>query len=205
MSQYKVTYFNAGGRAEPIRIAMHAAGLEFEDERWSFPEFGAKRESMRFRAVPSVDIDGKTITQSNAISRYFGKMTGLYPEDAMQALYCDEVLGALEDMTHYVVQTFGLEGDALKLAREQLLEGRLTTFMKGLDELLTRGGGHYFAGGSLSIADLRMMGQVQSLRAGHLEHIPKDFVDTLVPNLVAHQQNMEKEPQVVAYYASLKS
>lgn len=205
MSKYKVTYFDiAGGRAEPIRIAMHAAGLGFEDVRWSFPEFGEKRESLRFNAVPAVEIDGKTITQSNAISRYFGKMTDLYPTDAMQALYCDEVLEALEDLTHYIVQTFGLKGEELKAAREALVAGRLPTFIKGLDELLARGGGRYFAGQSLTIADLKAVQQVSMMRSGNLEHTPIDLIDKIAPALVEHQQNIAKEPLVIAYYASLK-
>lgn len=204
MSQYKLTYFDFdGGRAEPIRIALHAAGIQFEDERWSFPEFGEKRESVRFNAVPCLEIDGKTITQSNAISRYIGKMAGLYPEDALQALYCDEVLGALEDLNHYVVQTFGLKDDAMKQAREKLLSGRLPVFIKGLGELLARGGGRYFAGQSLSIADLKAVQQIKVIRAGKLEHIPADLIDKLAPALSEHQQQIEKEPQVVAYYASI--
>lgn len=204
MSTYKLTYFDIdGGRAEPIRIALHAAGISFEDVRWTFPEFSEKRDSVRFNAVPSIEIDGKTITQSNAISRYIGKMAGLYPEDATQALYCDEVLGALEDLNHYVVQTFGLQGDELKQAREKLVAGRLPVFLKGLDELLTRGGGRYFANQSLSIADLKALQQIKPIRAGTLEHIPADLVEKLAPALVAHQENIEKEPQVVAYYASL--
>lgn len=121
MSDYKVTYFDIdGGRAEPIRIALHAAGLPFEDVRWSFPEFGEKRHTAPFHAVPFMQMGDQIITQSNAISRYVGKMCNLYPEDPIQALYCDEVLDALEDLNHYVVQTFGLEGDELKQAREAL-------------------------------------------------------------------------------------
>jgi len=206
MPNYKVTYFDFdGGRAEPIRIAMHAVGLNFEDDRWTFQEFGEKRQSIRFHAIPTMEFDGKTITQSNAISRYIGRMCGLYPEDALQALYCDEVLGALEDLNHYVVQTFGLKDNELKQAREKLAAGRLPVFLKGLDELLTRGGGRYYAGQSLSIADLKSIQLVKQLRSGNLEHIPADLIDNIVPALVEHQQNIEKEPQVVAYYASLKN
>ncbi len=202
MSNYKVTYFDIdGGRAEPIRIALHAAGMEFEDVRWSFPEFGEKRAGARFRAVPFFEMNGEVVTQSNAISRYVGKMCNLYPDDALQALYCDEVLEALEDLNHYVVQTFGLEGDELKQARETLMNGRLTVFLKGLDGLLARGG-DYFANQSLTIADLKMATMLKMMRSGNLDHIPADFVDNLTPALAALQERVESDPIVQAYYSS---
>lgn len=204
MSDYKVTYFDIdGGRAEPIRIALHAAGLPFEDVRWSFPEFGEKRQAAPFHAVPFIEIDGKIVTQSNAISRYVGKMCNLYPDDPIQALYCDEVLDALEDLNHYVVQSFGLEGDELKQARKALMDGRLTVFLKGLDGLLTRGGGKYFANQSLTIADLKLATMLGMMRSGNLDHIPADFVDKLCPALAAHQERVDNEPVVQAYRASL--
>ena len=57
--------------------------------------------------------------------RYVGKMAGLYPEDQRQALYCDEAMGAVEDLLHQSVGSFGLEGDELKEAREKLTDGWL--------------------------------------------------------------------------------
>ncbi len=203
MPTYKLTYFDFdGGRAEPIRIALHAAGEEFEDHRISFEEFGVQRRGIRFHAVPVLEIDGAQVTQSNAIGRYVGKLAGLYPVDHLQALYCDEVTGALEDLSHYIVQTFGLKGDDLKAAREQLVEVRLTTFLKGLDELLTRGGGKYFSDNRLTMADLKMLVQIRPLRAGQLDHVPADLVEQLAPNLIEHEKRVSADPRVVAYYAS---
>jgi glutathione S-transferase len=203
MPSYKLTYFDFdGGRAEPIRIAFHAAGIDFEDERISFPEFGEMRKDTRFNSVPVLEIDGAAVTQSNALSRYAGKMAGLYPADNLQALYCDEVLGALEDLSHYIVQTFGLQGEELKLAREKLVDGWLSVYLQGLDELLARGGGEYFAGDDLSVADLKAFVQVRSLRSGKLDHVPADLVQRLAPGLVEHQKRIESDPRVVAYYAS---
>ncbi len=203
MPTYKLTYFDFdGGRAEPIRIAFHAARIDFEDKRISFPEFGEMRKGTPFNSVPVLEIDGNAVTQSNALSRYVGKMAGLYPADDLQALYCDEVLGALEDISHYIVQTFGLQGEELKLAREKLVDGWLSVYLQGLDELLARGGGEYFAGDDLSVADLKAFVQVRSLRSGKLDHAPADLVQRLAPGLVEHQKRIESDPRVVAYYAS---
>ncbi len=202
MTNYKLTYFDFdGGRAEPIRIAFHAAGIEFEDERLTFPEFGEMRGSTPFNAVPVLEIDGAPVSQSNAIGRYVGKMAGLYPEDDLQALYCDEALGALEDMLHCIVPTFSMQGDELKAAREKLVDGWLSVYVKGLCKLLERGG-DYFADNRLTIADLKACTQTAWLRNGSLDHVPTDLVERLAPGLVAHQERVEADPIVVAYYSS---
>jgi glutathione S-transferase len=202
MSKYKLTYFDIdGGRGEPIRIAFHAAGIEFEDSRITFPQFQELRQKLRFNALPVLEIDGAAVSQSNALSRYIGKMAGLYPEDDLQALYCDEVLGVLEDLSHRIVQTFGLQGDELRQAREKLAEGWMSVYLRGLAELLARGAGQYFAGGQLSIADLKASDMTRWLRSGQLDHIPKDLVDRVAPELVKHRERVGRDRRVVAYYA----
>lgn len=203
MSDYKLTYFDIdGGRAEPIRIAFHSAGIAFEDNRISFEEFAQIRSSRRFNSVPTLEIDGVQVSQSNALSRYVGKMAGLYPEDAMQALYCDEVLGALEDLSHYIVKTFGLQGEELEQARQKLVDGWMSIYLRGLEELLIRGGGEYFADSKLTIADLRAYVQTRALCAGILDHVPTDLVQQVAPHLVEHKERIHSDPRVVAYYAT---
>lgn len=203
MPSFKLTYFDFdGGRGEPIRIVLHAAGIDFEDHRITFDEFRQTRSNMRFRCTPTLEIDGKEVTQSNAILRYVGKTAGLYPEDALQALYCDETMEAAEDVLHQIVKTFGLEGDELKKAREELTEGWITTFVKGVAELLERGGGKYFADGRLTVADLKVFMQVRSLSKGTLDHVPTDLVARLAPGLIKHQERIGNGPVVTAYYAS---
>jgi len=202
MANYKLTYFDMdGGRAEPARIAFHAAGIEFDDERISFPQFMETRQSLRFTSVPVLKIDGAAVTQSNAIARFAGKKAGLYPDDDLQALYCDEAMGAIEDLLHSIVQTFGLEGEELKAAREKLVDGWLTVFLKGLNELMGRGG-DYFADNRLTVADLKVFGITRWLLSGQLDHIPTDLVERVAPKLIPHEQRVSKDPVVVAYYES---
>ena len=201
MPNYRLTYFDMDGRAEPIRIAFHAAGIEFEDIRISFPEFVEARAGYRFSCVPVLEIDDVAVTQSNAMCRYVGKMAGLYPDDDLQALYCDEAMGAIEDLLHQMVHTFGLEGDELKAAREKLADGWTATILKGLDELLERGG-DYLADNRLTVADLKVVGITKWLMSGKLDHIPTDIVERLAPRLVAHAQRVSSDPVVVAYYES---
>jgi glutathione S-transferase len=184
---------------------MHAAGIDFEDRRISFDDFLQTRETMRFNCAPVLHIDEVEVTQSNAMLRYVGKRAGLYPEDALQALYCDEAMDAVEDLLHHVVYTFGLEGEELKQARQKLVDGWMTIFVTGLGEILERGGGNYIADNRLTVADLKVYVQTRSLRSGTLDHVPTDLVDRLAPNLVEHEARIASDPVVTGYYASRKS
>lgn len=200
MASYKLTYFDMdGGRAEPVRIAFHAAGIDFEDIRIQFPEFVKARGNFRFNCLPLLQVEDVVVTQSNAMCRYVGKMAGLYPEDTLQALYCDEAMGAIEDLLHRIVPTFGLEGEELRTAREELADGWMTVFLKGLDEILERGGA-YFANNQLTVADLKVAGITRWLNSGQLDHIPTDLVARVAPALVEHEQRVSAHPVVTAYY-----
>ena len=202
MPNYQLTYFDMdGGRANPIRIAFHAAGIEFEDVRISFSEFMQARAGYRFNCVPVLRIDDVVVTQSNAMCRYVGKLANLYPEDDLQAMYCDEAMGAIEDLLHHIVHTLGLEGDELKAAREKLADGWIKIILKGLDALLERGG-DYFADNRLTVADLKVVAITESLISGQFEHIPADIVERVAPRLVAHAERVSQDPIVTAYYAA---
>ena len=91
MPNLRLTYFDIhGGRGEPARLAMYIGGVDFEDRRLSFKEFGAQRSSFPFKRVPLLEIDDVELSQCNSINRYVGKLAGLYPEDPLQAAFCDE-------------------------------------------------------------------------------------------------------------------
>jgi len=205
MTTYKLTYFDiSGGRGEPIRIAFHAGGIPFEDNRLSGAEFASMRDSTRFKYLPMLEIDGAEITQSNAMCRYVGRLAGLYPEDDLQALYCDEVLEVVEDDSHRIGQTFGLEGDAMKQARDKLVNGWTATFLRGLSQLLARGGGKYFADNRLTVADLKLLMEVRWISSGMLDYVPKDIVRNIAPDIADHAARIAEEPIVKAWYASRK-
>jgi glutathione S-transferase len=202
MTRFKLTYFDFnGGRGEPIRLAFHIGGISFEDVRLKFPQFQEAQPSFRFHALPVLEIDGQQITQSNSILRHVGKLAGLYPTDDLQALYCDEVMDAVEDLNHAVGKTFGLKGDAMKQAREDFVKGRLATYIKGLDELLARGGGQYFADGRMTVADLKVFVETRNLAKGTLDHVPTDIVEGLAPAMAEHRDRIANDPRVVAYSA----
>ena len=202
MSQLKLTYFDVhGGRAEPARLALHLGGIAFEDSRFGFANFAEVRKSTPLNQVPVLHVDGVQVTQSDAITRYVGKLAGLYPVDAYQALLCDEVLDAVEDVNIKLGTTFGLTGDALKDARTALVNGALPQYLSWLQTQLQAHGGAYFADQRLTIADLKVFVFVRGLTSGRLDHVPTDLVDKVAPLLAAHTQRIAQTPAIAQYYA----
>ena len=206
MSQLKLTYFDFhGGRAEPARLALHIGGIAFEDSRFGFADFAEVRKSTPLGQVPTLHVDGVQVTQSDAITRYVGKLAGLYPTDAFQALLCDEVLDAVEDVNVKLGTTFGLTGDALKDARTALVNGALPQYLGWLQTQLQAHGGEYFADNRLTIADLKVFTCVQGLNSGRLDHVPTDLVEKVAPLLSAHMQRIAQTPAIAQYYAKVNA
>jgi glutathione S-transferase len=206
MTQLKLTYFDVhGGRGEPARLALHIGGIAFEDRRSAFPEFAEVRKTTPFGQVPTLHVDGVQVTQSDAITRYVGKLTGLYPLGAYQALLCDEVLDVLEDANVKLGTTFGLTGDALKEARTALVEGPFPMVLSWAQAQLEAHGGAFFADNRLTIADLKVFVFVRGLASGKLDHVPTDLVEKIAPKVSAHMQRISQTPAVAQYYAKFSA
>jgi glutathione S-transferase len=180
-----------GGRGEVARISMSLGGIPFEDDRIPVADWSAHKERAPFHALPVLEIDGQIITQCNAINRYVGKLAHLYPEDAVEAARCDEVMDAVEDVVTRVVATFGISDTAeLRAAREAMLVAR---------------GGEFFADGRLTVADLKVFVWIRNLRSGVLDHVPPDLTDRVAPKLVEHHDRVASQPGIVTYYEKLSS
>jgi len=205
MPELKLRYFDFnGGRGESARLALAIGGVAFQDDRVPPADWPSVKEQAPFHALPTLEVDGELLTQSNAINRFVGKLAGLYPEDAWQAARCDEVMDAVEDIVMQVVVTFGMEDEAAKrAAREVLVAGPIRLYLTRLQEMLLARGGEYFADGRLTVVDLRVYVWVQNLRSGVLDHVPRDLVDRFAPALLEHHDRISAHPAVVAYYDGL--
>lgn len=205
LPKLKLTYFDFdGGRGEAIRLALTLAQVPFEDDRLGREGFAAVREQLPYGALPVLYVDGKPLAQSNAIARYVGKLTDLYPADPWDAALCDEVLDTVEEVTTLIGVTMPLAEDLKKERRQYLVSNVLPSLLKGLQARLTQSDGEYFSGGRMSVADLKVSDLVGWLCSGHLDHIPTDFVHTTSPALVRHHEGVKNHRAITSYYASRK-
>jgi prostaglandin-H2 D-isomerase / glutathione transferase len=206
MAKLKLTYFDFdGGRGEPARLALHIGGMAFEDHRISSKDWPGFRDKTPFLAMPMLEVDGQVGSQSNSINRYVGKLTGLYPKDDWQAFLCDEAMDAAEDIGTRIAQTIALPEDAKKKAREELASERIPRYLEQLQARLKAAGGEYFADKRLTVADLKIYMLIRWLRSGALDHIPKDLVDRVAPQLVKHCERVANQPKVAEYYKRRKA
>jgi glutathione S-transferase len=206
MSKLKLTYFDFdGGRGEPARLALHIADIPFEDERIAPKDWPQFRDRTPFQSLPVLEVDGRTVTQSNSIHRFVGKLAGLYPKDEWQALLADEAMDAAEDIGTKIASTMDLPAEAKKKAREELVAGRLRRFLEQMQVRLKKAGGEYFADNQLTVADLKVYMLVRWLRSGALDHIPKDLVDSAAPLLVEHFERVARHPRIAEYYKRRKA
>ncbi len=202
MPKLKLTYFDFhGGRGEPARLALAIAGIAFDEDRVPLADWPRRKADTPFGGLPVLEVDGAIVTQSNGINRYVGKLADLYPSDPWEAALCDEVMDAVEDIVNKVSATFDLPDDQKKAQRRALADGPITLYLARLQQHLDAHGGRYFAGGRLSVADLKVFVWIHHLKSGKLDYIPTDLPDRVAPKLVALYERVKNHPGVKAYYA----
>jgi len=96
----ELIYFNAQGRAEQIRLALHYAGVEFLDTRLDFNKFGEKKQAGEFTygSLPIYKEGDFQLAQGPVICYYVGKKNGLVPKDVKEDSECFSILLSCEDL-----------------------------------------------------------------------------------------------------------
>jgi len=161
MPAIKLTYFNLKARAEPARLILKQAGVEFEDCRLPAPwddmaPWTALKPMTPFGQLPMLCVDGTVISQSRTIARYVAVENGLAGKNAMENAQMDEIVDALSDATELQYNAYLFEKDETKKAQLQkdFNEKTLPTLIKNIDRRLTERGGEFLVGGRLSWADI---------------------------------------------------
>lgn len=205
LPKLRLVYFDMGGRAEAIRLTLHSAGIEFEDERINKEELMKRKPDLPFGQLPIMHIGDQVVgSQSGALLRYAGRLSETYPIDPMMALKVDEIISGVEDAQTSVLGTFSLEQDAKVAAREELVKGKMLNQMKALDVRVAKHSrtAGFSVGSSLTIADVTVYTFVTWGMSGILDGIPASFFEQFT-NLIA-VCNKVKETKGCAEYLNRK-
>ena len=171
MPRYKLTYFDfSRSRGEECRLALHAAGIAFEDERLSHAEWSARKASTPFGALPVLTVDGRQLGQSNVILRFIGAQHGLHPAEPFEAALHEAMLGAVEDMRARMGPIMHLKDETeKKRARQEAASGYLPEWGAAVERQI--GVGPFLAGSRLCVADLKLFVAVSAYLTGNIDYI----------------------------------
>jgi len=200
MTNYKLTYFDAPvSRGEECRLALHLAGLPFEDERLNRDQWAARKESTPFGALPVLTVDGRQLAQSNAILRFIGSQHGLHPAEPFEAALHESVLCAVEDLRTRMQPIIRIKDEAeKKRARQEAASGYLQEWGAAIERQI--GAGPFLAGAKACVADLKLFVAAGTYLKGSIDYIPAD-VFRAFPKLLRLIEAVKQHPRVVEWYA----
>jgi prostaglandin-H2 D-isomerase / glutathione transferase len=178
MSRPRLIYFDfAGSRGEECRIALHLAGIDFEDVRVQSKDWPALKDSTPFGALPVLEIPGKVpLAESNAILVFIGRQQRLHPVDNFEAARHEALMCAVEDLRHRIAPTLRItDPEQKREAREALAGNELKSWGSQVERQLRDG--PFVAGATLQVADLKLYMMVRWLTSGTLDHVPTSVLD----------------------------
>ncbi|GAC1353218.1 MAG: hypothetical protein NVS3B20_27150 [Polyangiales bacterium] len=178
MSQTKLTYFDAPmSRGEECRLALHVAGVPFEDVRIQREEWPALKPKTPFGSLPILEMPGRPVlAQSNAILVLIGRLHGLHPKDDYEAARHEAMMQHVEDLRAHVSPTMRIkDGGEKKRAREELAATFLPAWGSFAEKQI--GEGPFFGGAALQVVDLKVHMVLRWFQGGALDHIPTTVFD----------------------------
>jgi glutathione S-transferase len=199
MSKPRLIYFDfSGSRGEECRIALHLAGVDFDDVRVKSAEWPALKPQAPFGALPVLELPGKhPLAQTNAILVYIGRQYGLHPKDDFEAASHEALMNYAEDLRHNVGPTLRIADEVQKrVAREELANTYLPMWGTNVERQLSD---LPFVGGEkLQVVDLKLYMIVRWFASGVVDHVPKTVFDHC-PKLTRLCREVGEHPGVKAW------
>lgn len=204
MAKPKLTYFDAPvSRGEECRLALHLAGIDFEDHRVKLADWPALKPTTPFGSMPTLELPGKPVlAHSNAILVYVGREHGLHPKDSFEAARHEGLMCHVEDLRAHVSPTLRIaDAEEKRKAREALATGYLPQWGAYTEKHL--GDGPFVAGEALHVVDLKLHMAVRWFVGGKVDHVPATIFDGF-PKLRRLHDAVRDHAKVQAWYATTR-
>jgi len=196
-SALRLSYFNIGGKGDPIRMLVRYTGYEsFTDYRFAdgeFPELKAQG-TLTFGQVPALEIldsSGKKsqLFQTSSILRYLGKSLpgNTYPDDPIKAALVDAIMDQEADCFAGVScskykERFGfgsLDDSQILKVRKSLNDEVLPRHLAFFETLLSNSTSGWLADTQgPSICDFLLAPRLKWLVSGQIDGISTSLLDS---------------------------
>mmetsp|Transcript_34261 Transcript_34261/g.38858 ORF Transcript_34261/g.38858 Transcript_34261/m.38858 type:complete len:218 (+) Transcript_34261:46-699(+) len=139
MATPKLTYFDGNGRADMIRFLLTDQGVSFEDIRLSREEWAKfaedHKDKIKFGQLPILEIDDKTLAQSEAILIYLAMKFGVHYETPEENYSYIVFMNTMNDIYKRIEVKSAGEPDPTKKTEciKTELEGRLKLVFQSLE------------------------------------------------------------------------
>jgi len=200
MSKPKLIYFDAPvSRGEECRLALHLAGIDFEDARIGSAAWPAMKEQTPYGGLPVLELPGRpALAHSNAILVLIGRQHGLHPSDDFEAARHEGMMQHVEDLRAAVTPTIHMEDGQKRVAREALVAAFLPAWANHAERNIP--GTPFFAGAKLHVVDLKLHMAVRWFIGGKVDYIPATIFAGY-PKLTAVYEAVRDHPGVKSWYA----
>jgi glutathione S-transferase len=201
MSRPRLTYFDAPvSRGEECRLALHLAGIDFEDNRISMSDWPALKPQTPYGTLPMLELPGHApFAQTNPILLLIGRRHGLHPTDEFEAARHEAMMQHVEELRHNVSPTLRMGDAEKKTAREALVAGFLPAWAAAAERNLASAA-PFFAGATIHVVDLKLHMAVRWFLGGKVDHIPATIFAGF-PKLMGVHDAVREHPGVKAWYA----
>ena len=190
----RLVYFEMRGRAEAIRLFLHATATAFEDHRVvTAEEWKRRKPELPFGGLPVLETGGTVLCESHAILRHLGRATSAPIADPLTAANLDAAQDALAESQEDLWRFNWIDDyyDQLESYANQTLRRRL----ERLDAWLARSASEWIG---------PTFGHVDCLAFGYLDEVDAFFPAVLAgfPALSALHARVAARPGIADYLRS---
>lgn len=192
----KITYFDARGRAEVIRLLLEENNVSYTERRISVDDWPDMKANFTFGQLPVYEDGDFILNQSNAIYRHLGRKFDLYGDTVFEKARCDIIQETFVDAQDQLGGFFWLP-DFEKL-REGFEKNELPDLLQKLQDLFctNHNDSGYWVGTRLSYVDFiawHFLDYVRAFSQKTLNEFHK---------LNEFKQRMESRSNIAAYLTS---
>jgi len=198
----QLVYFGVRGRAETLRLVLHAAGQTFDDVRIDRETWAQKKPETPYGQVPYIVYKGKMYGQALAIGPFLAKKCGLYGKTDEDSLRIDEVTHLVDDF-RLNIRAWRLEKDPQKQADlvARIKAEERPRYLGYFEKLLRENGDvGFFVGSSVTLADVMVYDIIDSMQTFDPDSPLSSF-----PLLQKLRENVGSIPSVKTYLANRPS
>ncbi len=204
-SNITLHYFHGRGIGEAIRLIFAAGNVSFEDRRYTIDEFReltALKEKFPFGQMPTLEVDGRFIGQTDSIARLAARIAGLYPESPLVAAESDMIVVQQAEIQKAIARLSfdgvpGAPGTQMypeqerKLRIAEWFESDLPGLLQRLEQLIK---GPFYSGGDMSWADIAVFARLTQILDTDASTLAGRY-----PKLIAVEQAVRERPEIARW------